>query len=481
LGGDAFILVHWQGKLYGLNASGRCPQGMTRDTFVNAGWTRMPQAGWGSVCVPGALDGYFTLHSRFGSKTFADLVEPAAAYSEEGVPVGQKIAHAWEWGASKLRLSDHSAGEYLLQGKPPRAGEVFRQPNLARTWRELGKHGRDYFYAGYLARKIVAASDAGGGYLKLPDLAGQRSEWMDPVSATYRGHRVVEMPPNGQGLIVLMALRILEGYDIAGIFRSDIAAAEHLILEALKLSFADAERYIGDPQFGQVHVEQLLSNAFIASRRNLIRMDSAIAAPTAGALRGDTTYFTVVDKDRNAVSFITSISDIFGSGMVAGDTGIIMHNRAAEFSLEPGHPNEIAPGKRPRHSILPSMVFQGDDLHMTFGCMGANMQPQGQVQILLNIIDRGMNPQEAIDASRVRVLGGKRISVESMFPPDVIARLASFGHDIVPGEEPPTDWVHPHDFLHSFMGSAQAIVIDPAFGTLCGGSDPRLDGVAIGY
>ena len=167
--------------------------------------------------------------------------------------------------------------------------------------------------------------------------------------------------------------------------------------------------------------------------------------------------------------------------MVAGDTGIIMHNRAAEFSLEPGHPNEIAPGKRPRHSILPSMVFQGDDLHMTFGCMGANMQPQGQVQILLNIIDRGMNPQEAIDASRVRVLGGKRISVESMFPPNVIARLASFGHDIVPGEEAPTDWVQPHDFLHSFMGSAQAIVIDPAFGTLCGGSDPRLDGVAIGY
>ncbi len=481
LGGDAFILVHWQGKLYGLNASGRCPQGMTRDTFVRAGWKHMPQAGWGSVCVPGAPDGYFTLHERFGSKPFADLVEPAACYAEQGFAVGQKIAHAWEWGASKLHLSRHSVDEYLLHGKAPRPGEIFRQRNLAKTWRALGKHGRDFYYTGDLARKIVAASDAGGGHLKLPDLAGQHSEWMEPISAAYRGHRIVEMPPNGQGLIVLMALRILEGYDLAGIFRSDIAMAEHLILEALKLSFADAERYIGDPRFGQVDVEQLLSDAFIASRRGLIRKDRAMPTPVAGTLRGNTTYFTVVDKDRNAVSFITSISDIFGSGMVAGDTGIILHNRAAEFSLEPGHPNEIAPGKRPRHSILPAMVFQDDDLRMTFGCMGANMQPQGQVQILVNLIDRGMNPQQAIDASRVRILGGNRISVESTYAPDVIARLASFGHEIVSGEGPPSDWLQPHDFLHSFMGSAQAILIDPAFGTLCGGSDPRLDGVAIGY
>jgi gamma-glutamyltranspeptidase/glutathione hydrolase len=481
LGGDTFILVHWQGKLYGLNASGRCPQSMTRDTFVSAGWKHMPQAGWGSVCVPGAPDGYFTLHERFGSKPFVDLVEPAASYAEEGFAVGQTIAHAWEWGASKLRLSNHSVDEYLLHGKAPRPGKIFRQRNLAKTWRALGKHGRDLYYTGDLAHKIVAASDAGGGHLKLPDLAGQHSEWMEPISATYRGHRIVEMPPNGQGLIVLMALRILEGYDLAGIFRSDIAMAEHLILEALKLGFADAERYIGDPRFGRVDVEQLLSDAFTASRRGLIRKDRAIPTPAAGTLRGNTTYFTVVDKDRNAVSFITSISDIFGSGMVAGDTGIILHNRAAEFSLEPGHPNEIAPGKRPRHSILPAMVFRGEDLRMTFGCMGANMQPQGQVQILVNVIDLGMNPQQAIDASRVRVLGGNRISVESTFAPDVVARLASFGHEIIRGEGPPADWLQPHDFLHSFMGSAQAILIDPAFRTLCGGSDPRLDGVAIGY
>jgi gamma-glutamyltranspeptidase/glutathione hydrolase len=229
----------------------------------------------------------------------------------------------------------HSVQKYLSQGKAPRTGEIFRQPNLAKTWRELGKHGRDYYYSGELARKIVAASDAGGGYLKLPDLAGQHSEWMDPISAIYRGHRVIEMPPNGQGLIVLMALRILEGYDIAGIFRSDLAVAEHLILEALKLSFADAEHYIGDPRFSQVDVEQLLSDAFVASRRGKIRMDEAIPAPTAGRLRGDTTYFTVVDKDRNAVSFITSISDIFGSGIVVGDTGSLCITERRNFLLKP--------------------------------------------------------------------------------------------------------------------------------------------------
>jgi gamma-glutamyltranspeptidase/glutathione hydrolase len=481
LGGDAFILIYWQGKLHGLNASGRCPQAMTRETFAKAGWAHMPQAGWETVTVPGAPDGYFALHERFGSMRFADLVEPAAAYAEDGFAVGQKISQAWEWGSSKLRLSEHSAQQYLLRGKTPQPGEIFRQTSLAKTWRELGKHGRDFYYAGDLARKIVAASDAGGGYLKLPDLAAQRSEWTDPISATYRGHRIVEMPPNGQGLTVLMALRILEGYDLAGIFKSDLAATKHLTMEALKLSFADAERYIGDPRFAQIDVDQLLSDEFIDSRRQLIRMDKAIPTPTAGSLHGNTTYFTVVDKDRNAVSFITSISDIFGSGMVAGDTGIILHNRGAEFSLEVGHPNEIGPGKRPRHSILPAMVFQDDRLHMSFGCMGANMQPQGQVQILVNMIDRKMNPQEAIDAPRVRVLGGNRVSVESTFAPEVIARLAALGHKIIPGEEPPADWRQPHDFMRSFMGSAQAIVIDETYGTLCGGSDPRLDGVAIGY
>jgi len=481
LGGDAFILVHWQGKLHGLNASGRCPQTMTRQTFVDAGWKRMPQAGWGSVSVPGAPDGYFALHERFCSKKFADLIEPAAAYAEEGFAVGQKIAHVWEWGSSKLRLSEHSTEEYLLQGRVPKPGEIFRQRNLARTWRELGRRGRDHFYEGELARRIVAASDAGGGLLKLPDLAAQRSEWIEPISTTYRGQRVVEMPPNGQGLIVLLALRILEGLDVAGLFQTDPAAAQHVVLEALKLSFADAESCIGDPRFDLIEVEKLLSDAFITSRRHLIRMDKALPTPSAGRIPGDTTYFTLVDKNRNAVSFITSISDIFGSGIVVENTGVVLHNRAAEFSLQAGHPNEISPGKRPRHSILPAMLFQGDDLRVTFGCMGANMQPQGQVQILINLIDRGMNLQEAIDAPRVRALGGNRISVEQTFAADVITRLASMGHDIIPGEELPTDWLQPHDFARSFKGSAQAIAIDPEFDTLCGASDPRLDGVAIGY
>ena len=481
LGGDAFVMVFWQGKLHGLNASGRAGQAMTAEALRKGGWKHMPQAGWGSVSVPGAADGYFALHERFGSKRFADLVEPAACYAEEGVAVSQKAAQFWRWGASKLRLSKESMEQYLVGGQPPKPGEIFRQPKLARTWRELGKHGRQLFYEGEFAQKIVAASDAGGGYLTASDLAAQHCEWVEPISVDYRGHRVMEMPPNGQGLIVLLALRILAGFDVAALSQSDPAIVEHLILESLKLSFADALRYIGDPHFHEVEVEGLLSEPFIASRRELIQLDKALAAPTAGSLRGDTTYFTIVDKNRNAVSFITSLSDMFGSGMVAGDTGILLHNRAAEFSLEPGHPNEVCPRKRPRHSILPAMVFQGDNLRLTLGCVGANMQPQGQVQILLNLLDRGMNLQEAIDAPRVRALGGLRISAEQTFASELIDRLASMGHQIIPGEETPADWIQPHEFARSFKGSAQAVAIDPKLGTLCGASDPRLDGVAIGY
>ena len=481
LGGDAFVMVFWQGKLHGLNASGRAGQAMTAEALRKGGWKHMPQAGWGSVSVPGAADGYFALHERFGSKRFADLVEPAACYAEEGVAVSQKAAQFWRWGASKLRLSKESMEQYLVGGQPPKPGEIFRQPKLARTWRELGKHGRQLFYEGEFAQKIVAASDAGGGYLTASDLAAQHCEWVEPISVDYRGHRVMEMPPNGQGIIVLLALRILAGFDVAALSQSDPAIVEHLILESLKLSFADALRYIGDPHFHEVEVEGLLSEPFIASRRELIQLDKALAAPTAGSLRGDTTYFTIVDKDRNAVSFITSLSDMFGSGMVAGDTGILLHNRAAEFSLEPGHPNEVCPRKRPRHSILPAMVFQGDNLRLTLGCVGANMQPQGQVQILLNLLDRGMNLQEAIDAPRVRALGGLRISAEQTFASELIDRLASMGHQIIPGEEAPADWIQPHEFARSFKGSAQAVAIDPKLGTLCGASDPRLDGVAIGY
>jgi gamma-glutamyltranspeptidase / glutathione hydrolase len=345
----------------------------------------------------------------------------------------------------------------------------------------LAKHGRDLFYEGDLARKIVAASEAGGGCLAASDLAAQHCEWVEPISADYHGYRVMEMPPNGQGIIVLLALRILAGFDVATLLQTDPAVVEHLILESLKLGFADAERYVGDPHFHEVEIEALLSESFIDSRRERIQLNRTLAAPTAGSLRGDTTYFTIVDKDRNAVSFITSLSDMFGSGMIAGNTGILLHNRAADFSLEPGHPNEVCPGKRPRHSILPAMVFEGDNLRLTLGCVGANMQPQGQVQILLNLLDRKMNFQEAIDAPRVRALGGLRISAEQTFASELIDGLASIGHQIIPGEETPADWIQPHEFARSFKGSAQAIAIDPKFGTLCGASDPRLDGVAIGY
>ena len=292
--------------------------GDDRNAFGERGMEAHATGGLGFRFSSGRAGRLFDTASALWFKEFADLVEPAAAYAEEGFAVGQKFPHMWEWGASKLRMFDHSVQEYLPQGKPPKPGEIFRQPNLARTWRELGKHGRDYYYAGELARKIVAASDAGGGYLKLPD-SGLSAFGMDGscLRQLPRATESSKCLPTDKGSSLLMALRILEGYDIGGISGSDLAAAEHLILEALKLSFADAERYIGDPRFGQVDVEQLLSNDLllrVAAKFEWIRRSH----PAAGQLRGDTTYFTVVDKDRNAVSFITSISDVFGSGIVVG-------------------------------------------------------------------------------------------------------------------------------------------------------------------
>ena len=284
LGGDAFVMIFWQGKLHGLNASGRAGRTMTAEAIRKAGWSHMPQAGWGSVSVPGAADGYFALHERFGSKRFADLVEPAASYGEEGVAVSQKAAQFWRWGASKLRLSRESMQQYLINDEPPKPGQIFRQPSLARSWRELGKHGRELFYEGELARKIIAASDAGGGYLTAADLAAQHSQWVEPISAEYRGYRVMEMPPNGQGLIVLLALRILAGFGVSALWQSDPGVVEHLILEALKLSFADAERYVGDPDFHEFDALELLSEEFIASRRERIQFDKAMPAPRAGSL-----------------------------------------------------------------------------------------------------------------------------------------------------------------------------------------------------
>lgn len=474
LGGDMFAMVWKDGKVHGLNSSGHAGSLMTLERVRADHGDVMPHAGAATVNVPGALDGYLELHRKFGTMELADLFESAAALVDGGFPVGQKIAQAWEAGSALLRKFSPGSTDYLPGGNVPAPGALFRQPDLAALWRRIAREGRSAFYAGEVRDRIVETVAKQGGYLEAADFDTIQAEWVEPIRGTYRGHTVLEMPPNGQGIVALEALAILEGYDMAAIFEADEVQACHLILEAIKLAYADAAATVADARFLKAPIEHLLDPAFIAARRACLDRDHASENPPAGRVFGDTTYLTVVDRNRMAVSLITSISGPFGSGLVVPGTGIVLNNRLADFVLVPGHPNAAAPAKRVRHTILPSMVLGPDgQLKMSFGCMGGNMQPQGQVQILLNLIDRGMNLQQAIDAPRLRVLDGKRVSIEPHPLPDLGKRLASMGHVVVWDGSTPAS---PGDVGESFEGSAQAILLEAE--SLCGASDPRLDGIA---
>jgi gamma-glutamyltranspeptidase / glutathione hydrolase len=308
----------------------------------------------------------------------------------------------------------------------------------------------------------------------MEDFAAQKSNWVEPISTSYRGYTLHELPPNNQGLTALLMLNILEGFDLQGM-RTDPVRYYHTLIEATKIAFADRNRYIADPAFAKIPVKELLSKDYAAKRRALIDPAKAIDAPRYGDVRmgSDTTYFTVVDKDRNAVSFINSLFNSFGSGIVAGDTGIMLHNRGTGFSLEPGHPNQFEPGKRPFHTLIPAMVFKDDKLLMTYGVMGGDIQAQGHAQVLINLVDRGMNLQQAIDAPRVRYISGRGVMLEESVSEPAINGLIQRGHERV---MPPAGIMH-----RALMGGGQAIMIDPVTGALAGASDPRKDGLAVGY
>ena len=472
IGGDAFMMVYWSktGELKGLNASGRAPRSLNLEYFKKRGITEMPIEGMESITVPGAFDGWVTLLEKYGSMKLPDLLAPAIEYADNGFPVMEKAASDWEPEAPKLKKTAAAANNYLIDGRAPRAGEIFRQKNLANTFRVLARGGRDAFYKGEIAHAIADYCAKHGGFITLDDLAAQRSEWIDPISTTYRGYTVYEIPPNGQGLTALIALNILEGIDLAAL-KSKPAQYEHELIEAMKLAFADRNRYIADPAFSKIPVKQLLSRKYADARRALIDPEKAIQSPLPGVIEmnnGDTTYFTVIDKDRNAVSFINSLFEAFGSGIVAGGTGIVLQDRGAGFSLDPNHPNRLEPGKRPFHTIIPAMVFKDGKLFMSFGVMGGAMQPQGHVQVLSNLFDLGMGLQQAIDAPRFRYVGGNRVLIEDEMPESVIKQLIRKGHARA-------------DHTNESFGGGQAIMIDPASGTLMGGSDPRKDGLALGY
>lgn len=476
IGGDAFALVYWSKtkELKGLNASGRAPRALSLDYFAKKGIKTMPLEGMESITVPGAFDGWVTLLEKYGTMKLGDLLAPAIEYAENGFPVMEKTAEDWETEITKIKKNSTASSNYLINGRAPRAGEIFRQKNLARTFRILARGGRDAFYKGEIARAIVDYCQKNGGFISMRDLAEHRSEWVEPISTNYRGYTVYEIPPNGQGLTALLALNILEGFDLTSL-SAQPDLYYHTMIEATKVAFADRNRYIADPTFAKVPVTELLSKEYAAKRRKLINSQKAIDAPPAGEINpgSDTTYLTVVDKDRNAVSFINSIFHIFGSGIVAGDTGIVLQNRGGGFSLNPGHPNRIEPGKRPFHTIIPAMVFKDGKFFMSYGVMGGDVQPQGHVQVLVNLIDLGMGLQQAIDAPRFRYMNSKAIMLEDELTAEVISQLIQRGHERAFPPEGRSS--------RGLMGGGQAIMLDPASGTLLGASDPRKDGMALGY
>ena len=476
IGGDAFMMVYSSKtkKLEGLNASGRAPRALNVDHFTAKKLTQIPTAGMEAITVPGAFDGWVTLLEKHGTMKLAELMAPAIDLAENGFPVMEKIAADWAWEEPRLKLNAAAASTFLVNGAAPPPGAIFVQKNLARTLRTIAAGGRDAFYRGEIARAIVDYCQKNGGFLAMEDFAAQKSDWVEPISTNYRGHTVYEMPPNGQGLTALLLLNILEGLDLRSM-RNDPDRYYHTLVEATKIAFADRNRHIADPAFSKVPVKQLLSKDYAAQRRKLIDPAKAIDVPAYGDIRtgNDTTYFTVVDKDRNAVSFINSIFFNFGSAVVAGDTGIVLQNRGAGFSLEPGHPNRLEPGKRPFHTIIPAMVFRDGQLLMSYGVMGGDIQPQGHAQVMVNLLDRGLNLQQAIDAPRVRYISGRDVMMEDGLTQSVINALIARGHQRA---------LPPPGILHrALMGGGQAIMIDPATGALLGASDVRKDGMALGY
>ncbi|HKI37591.1 MAG TPA: gamma-glutamyltransferase [Gemmataceae bacterium] len=483
VGGDLYALV-WDAKakkLYGLNASGRSPYAATRDFFAGKGLAEIPETGPLSWSVPGCVDGWDALRKRFGTLSFDKLLDPTIRYAEDGFPVSEVIASYWRGAESKLAKQPDAARTYLIDGHAPRAGEVFKNPYLAKTYRAIAKDGRDAFYRGPIAREIVAFSEKNGGLFSLKDFEDNEPTWVDPVSTTYRGHEVWEIPPPGQGIAVLQMLNILEGYDLKKM-GPESADYWHLLIEAKKLAYADRARFYADPAFAKVPTAELISKPYAEGRRKLIALDRALTKvphgdPKLG--RSDTVYLCAVDKDRNCVSLIQSNYFGFGSGFVPGDLGFALQNRGTLFALNRDHPNALEPHKRPFHTIIPSLVTRDGKPWFVFGVMGGDMQPQGQVEVLTNLIDFGMNVQEAGESPRIEHTGsatptgraearnGGSVQAEDGIGREVVEELERRGHHVVRTKRN--------------GGGFQGILIDPKTGMLHGGSEARKDGCAAGY
>lgn len=472
VGGDLFALV-WDGKtLHGLNASGRAPATLSIDEVRRRGHEEMPERGWLSVSVPGAPAGWRDLHQRFGRLPFASLFEDAITYAERGYPVGPRARFHWRYGVEviypQLQGLEFAgfAPVFAPQGRAPRIGEIWRNPDLARTLQLIAESDAGAFYQGEIAQRIIAFAEQTGGLLAAEDLAGHSSTWVKPISANYRGYDVWELPPNGQGLIALLALNILEGFELSK-YPRESAQSYHLQLESMKQAFVAARQYITDPERFAIPLEQLLSKEYAARRRALLG-DLALLPEPGERLTGGTVYLCATDEQGMMVSLIQSNADTFGSCVVVPGTGVSLQNRAAAFSLDPAHPNRLEPGKRTFHTIIPAFLSRGGEPIGPFGVMGGHMQPQGHVQMVVNTIDYGMNPQASLDAPRWFWGEERCVQVEPAVDAAIVAELTKRGHEMIVDNE------------IDFVGNGQIIWRLPS-GVYIAGSEPRADGCALGY
>ena len=472
LGGDAFIMIYIaaENKLVGINASGRAPYSMTLDALNvkldKHGMDRI--GGIYSVSVPGAVDGWFEVLEEYGTMTMAEVLEPAIYYAENGFPVSPIIADAWLGLERNQEPSTRAA--LLLDGeRAPRAGDVFRNPDLAHSFRLLAEHGRDAFYKGPIAEAIVAYSDQHDGFLTMKDFEDHTSTWVEPIFADYGDYRLYELPPNGQGIAALEMIKILGNVDL-GAMGHNSAEYLHHIIEAKKLAYADIQKWNGDPEFNHLPIHEIISTEY--ARRQFERIDPkrAMERPESGISgNGDTVLLEVMDKDHNAVSFIYSIYGGFGSGLVAPGTGFPLQNRAALFSREPGHVNVVEPHKRPFHTIIPAMAFKDGEFFMTFGAMGGAVQPQQHVQIFLNVVEFGMNAQQAVEIPRINHGSGLSVTVEPGIDEAALVQLEAMGHELQ------------RRTTRGGVGGAQIIIFDRTTSAMIGGSTPHKDGMAVVY
>jgi len=477
VGGDLFAIV-WDPKtrkLHGLNASGRSPRALTLDWFRQKGFKSIPPHGPLPVSVPGCVDGWFELHKKFGRLPMKKVLDPTIRYAREGHPVSETVAYYWARSVPVLKEFPGFLEQFTVSGRAPAKGELWKNPDLANTLEKVAKEGRNAFYRGDIARVAAAYVKDQGGFLSYDDFATHKSEWVEPVSTHYRGYDVWELPPNTQGIAALQMLNVLEGYDLKA---AGFGSVEHLhlFLEAKKLAFEDRAKYYADPAFAKAPVAQLVSKDYAAQRRKLIG-DGAARRYDAGALRqGDTVYLTTADKDGMMVSLIQSNYRGMGSGMTPPGLGFILQDRGELFSLDPNHANRFEPGKRPFHTIIPAFITKDGKPWISFGVMGGDMQPQGHVQIVMNLIDFGMNLQEAGDAPRVYHTGsseptgevmadGGKVYLESGFPAETLKALEKKGHAL-------GAMVGPY-------GGYQAIRWEN--GVYTGASESRKDGMAAGY